>query len=117
MRSGQCWFNTQCTVLSQLGGAILQERGVLSASTWKREDKGAAGWQRQQQRPAGDVAAALAQIWAPTGCSHSQEAHPLGCEQRRGAAPKIAWQEEKPVLGLKLEKNLLKCQSASLLGS
>lgn len=51
-----------------------------------------------------DVAAALSQIWAPTGCSHSQEAHSLGCEQRRAAEPKIAWQEENPVLGFKLEK-------------
>lgn len=49
MRLDQCWFDSQCTVLSQL--AILQECGVLSASASTREDKGAAGWQRQQQRP------------------------------------------------------------------
>lgn len=51
MGLGQCWFNTKGTVLSQLGGTIFQECGILSASAWKGEDKGAAGGQRQQQRP------------------------------------------------------------------
>lgn len=51
MRSGQCWFNPQCIVLSQLRGAIFQECGLPSSSASKADAKGAAGWQRQQQRP------------------------------------------------------------------